>query len=893
MEVVSKLPRPTEPAAMERLLEAQRLLCARMVDEDDCLQAQSLLQELASPEEEGGFDYYPAFLTLASLCQTGFEPAIDQDEAKAAKYYVQLLAHEKSPALASDLLEDAATQLCNIVREQKSGFDKSDLARLEELGAGVGAGSLPFVASWVKFAAHDLDRHLREASEDPADRERRLAREAAREAWRAEELSRQSEAVETALKKAEELQLEGNDLCRQGQLPGNTKKSGLLARAMEFYGSAASVLTTCLDSGLSMVPDEANTVRRKRATLNSNAAQVCLSQRNWKEARRLSQASMEDDPGNSKSWFRLARAEIELREWNAAAKTIDEALIKSKGRPGYEADANILELWKLAEEVSKALPDLKWSSAKPPPKTSAEDYERRLIGLWEYGGGKYEIRLENWGALVFLEDTVRVDLMRKSKLSWRGDFEQIEGMAIVLSYEPGADMITTQFIAPPDCPEEQKYKGPTHFTSKRVYAPPTMSEPEPVEEETPTPAPAPVPPPAPPAPVEATPPPAPSIPDDAPRRLWLHGRPDVDGCYELVPDTLENERPLYRRSESLDDLVPSGDYYLWYRGGNWGVSKSLNASALAAPFLVRCGDNSGRSRHPMDVRRPRWYVRKGRGQEEMDSAISLSDSADCLGGSGYPSSSSTAKPVKTGDEGEEATSTSTTKKHATVSNDPPPRFVQIIGRQGLHEDVNGVYELTSSSSATPLYTHSEQRLFLFPTAGYWVVSPEVCGVPLALARCPSPPGLRSPLHFSSGWEFLREQRHEGRMVAMDTRTYQKDAGVHIQSHGSAGEEPLKSNAVVPAAEEAGPSSAWPDWVGDASVELSGGEVKAAVVVREGLTGVLKSLWLDVAEQVLKVGHPDQGTLSLSLPTSVDTEALPTARLSEKTRTLKVCLAVRT
>jgi len=893
MEVVSRLPPPTEPAAVERLLEARQLLCGRAVSEEDCEQAEKLLEELGAPVDEGGFDYFPALLTLASLSCTGFEPAIEQDKARAARFYMQFLTHDKSSQLDTDLLEDAATQLCNIVREGSAGFVKADQVRLEEIAGGAGAGVVPFVSTWARFAAHDLDRQLREAAEDPQDRERRLARQAARDAWRSEELERQGQRCKDAVARAEELQLEGNDLCRQGQLPGNAKGAALLARASEQYGSAISVLSECLASSLSLVPEEANTVRRRRSTLQSNAAQVCLSQRHWKEARRLAKAAMDDDPENSKSWFRCARAEIELREFHAAAQTVDQALVKSRGRKGTEAEANTLELWKLAEEVSKAFPDFKWSSSKPQPKMAEEDFERRIVGLWEYQGGKYEIKIEQWGALVFSEETIRVDLMRKSKLTWRGEFEMIAGMALILTYEPGADIMTTQFIPPEDCPDEQKWKGPTTFTAKRIAAPdPPPAEPEfPEVPATASTAPAPiVPPPAP-----ATPaPPAPSVPDDAPKALWLSGFADLEGCYELCADTLQNDRPVYRKSETFDSpaaLTSGSEYFLWYRGGNWGVTKTLNASPLAAPFLVRCGDISGQSRHPLDLRRPRWYVRKGRGQEDPDPGISLS-SGPVSDKSGYVFTDSKVSSARDGVGGLEGSAS-----ELPGPEDVPPQVVEVIGRQGSHQEVNGLYERTpSASSGMPVYMHSEHRLSLFLIKGYWVVAPEVCAVPYALARHPAPAGTKSPMGCSVAWEFLQGQCQRGSMVSMETRIYEKDSIVVLRAVSRVGEagtnfKATQKSEAATAPQQDESSLKWPAWVGDASVELSGSEVKAAIVVREGLSIALKSLWLDVGAHTLKIGLPSESTLSLTLPAAVDTEALPVAKLSEKTRTLRVRLAI--
>merc|ERR1719188_1718928 len=98
-----------------------------------------------------------------------------------------------------------------------------------------------------------------------------------------------------------------------------------------------------------------------------------------------------------KARYRLAKAQIALSEWDAAAQTVDEALAKFASGSGPEAEVNRIELWKLAEEISKSLPAWQWSSAKPEAdeqRGATEDFERRLIGFWEYPGGSYEIKLE-------------------------------------------------------------------------------------------------------------------------------------------------------------------------------------------------------------------------------------------------------------------------------------------------------------------------------------------------------------------------------------------------------------------------------------------------------------------------------------------------------------------
>jgi hypothetical protein len=586
---------------------------------------------------------------------------------------------------------------------------------------------------------------------------------------------------------------------------------------------------------------------------------------------------MEDDSDSFKSYFRCARAEIELREWAAAAHTVDNALTKCRGRKVDDADVS--ELWKLAEEVSKSLPDFKWSSSKPPPRKEAEDFEKRIVGHWEYQGGKYEIKIEQWGALIFSEDTIKVDLMRKSKLSWRGEFEMIAGMALVLSYEPGCDVITTEFIPPEDCPEEQKYKGPTRFTAKRAALPPPPKEEPPAEEELPAPAPTPVAPP-PPAAVLPSPPPAPAVPDDAPPFLWLSGHDELSGRYEMLPEMLQNGRPVYKRTTGAD-------VFLWYRGGNWVVTKALHSSTLAAPFLVRCGDITGQSRHPLDVRRPRWHVRKGRGQEDLDHSLCLSTSSPTSAEqAGYPPAVVAVEEVPLAPAA------------ATVHASPPVAVI-VSGRQGSHEEVNGLYELSSSSSSPmPVYRHSDRQLSLFYITGYWVVAPELCAVPLAIARCPAPGGVRSPMACTAAWEFLCGQHQKGAMVSMTTRTYEKDSSVSLHSPSSSGDAADGTQEEEKHTEEAQTLSSpkeeenWPPWVSDVTVELSGTEVRATVTVREGLSVPLKNLQLDVGTDTLKVGLPNEDTLSLALPVSVDMDMSPVAKLSEKTRTLRVRLGVR-
>ena len=103
------------------------------------------------------------------------------------------------------------------------------------------------------------------------------------------------------------------------------------------------------------------------------------------------------------------------------------------------------------------------------------------MGFWEYPGSSFEIRLEPWGALVFQEDTLKIELMKKSKLRWRGEVELISGMVLNLSFEPGSDVLLLEFIPPPELPEKDQWSGPRRFTAHRRMKQLLKQEPEPVE----------------------------------------------------------------------------------------------------------------------------------------------------------------------------------------------------------------------------------------------------------------------------------------------------------------------------------------------------------------------------------------------------------------------------
>ncbi|CAK8990381.1 Uncharacterized protein SCF082_LOCUS2198 [Durusdinium trenchii] len=264
-------------------------------------------------------------------------------------------------------------------------------------------------------------------------------------------LTEQRQRAQQALSEAEELRLQGNDVCRQGQLPGNAAAQQLLLQewigsvvlswkmAVALYDQAVEVLSRCLEQ--SLPAEESSELRKQRALLRSNSAQVELSAERWAQAAKLAELSLKDEPTSVKTRYRLAKAQLGQGEWAAAAETVDQALLALKGQAASEREAFTVELWKLAEEVTAKLPDWRWSASKPEKRT--DDYEKRIVGWWEYPGSSFEIRLEPWGALVFHEDTVKIELMKKGKLRWRGEVELISGM----------EQLPTPELAPEPAPE--------------------------------------------------------------------------------------------------------------------------------------------------------------------------------------------------------------------------------------------------------------------------------------------------------------------------------------------------------------------------------------------------------------------------------------------------------
>jgi len=903
MEVVTQLPRPTDPIALSRLVDAQRILCATIVSEEDCEQAQALLDELVKPVDEGGFGYFPALLTLASLYAAGFEPAIAKDEARASKYYLRLLKHEKAAeGLSVDLLDDAAMQLSTLVKSCGAKLGEEEQRQLEDLSRGEAAGAVGKVSTWARFAAAEVERARSEANEDPATKQKRLAKEAAREALR----EREREVAKAALAHADEFRQAGNTACTQGQLPGNARAQEYLGQAVELYRDAIEVLSVGLGK-LTQVPEEIAEIHRQRGILRSNAAQVAVTLQDWDQARQLAEQALEDDPENAKSRYRLAKAHTGLGDWEAAAKVVDESLKLLKGA-GAEGHTMRSEFWHLAEAVSKSLPSWQWSCAKPEAKETEEDYEKRLVGKWNYPGGVFQIKLENWGALIFCEETVNIDLMRKSKLRWQGELELISGMILKVAYEPGSDVLITEFIPPPDMPEEHRWKGPQKFTATRVVeAKPEEPEPvapdEAVIEDPALPLAS-----APLAPEAAISPEQPeeeseeTILAGVPEELWLYGNDEFSGRYELLRDRIHNGRPVYR-------CDGGSERFLWYRGGNWGVTSSLSSSSFAAPFLARSPDNADRARHPLELRRPRWQVRRGRGKEEVDPNLRLQATSGLA-------SASPGESFQGGSGG----ASSTPKEVAAIA--ALPTALEMRGRTGLHVEANGRYELTGPSAwgGRPVYRQVEQEgdqpFSIFCDHGFWVLARDVCSLPRATARCRALNSAHPVAVVGAQWEFLMEEVSRGKLITTETRTYSIDRSVRLVRADSgvpvdAGTEPATSQRedapgglidvgaepTTPKREDAAAAPPpvlepiRPAWVGAASADLDGGEIRAAVVAKDGVVVDMSSLCLDLAPTILKVSLSGYEDLELPLPSTVDAECHPAARWSEKTRTLKVRLAL--
>lgn len=924
MDTVNAMPRPTDPIAMQRLVDAQQLLNGRIVGEEECEQAIEILEGLAAPKDDDGWDYFPAFLTLGSLYAAGFEPAIEQNPSKAVQYILKFLLDDRSTTIDPSILQDATMQLGGLVKD--ADLTTQDWEMLESVSRGNGAGQVSSVAAWAKFASMERMKKDERQQESAEKQQRRLEQEARKQAM----LVEMKKIFEDTIPRVEEARRQGNDAYRSGNLPGNADYRRYMIQAAEKYQLAADMISTCLPK-IPLLEQEVIEMKNQRGLLHSNAAQVQIVLENWEQAKGHAQSALADDPDNNKAHYRLAKSLVELKDWEAAAKATDEALVKIGTAESVAMQR--YDLWALAEIIHPKVPTWKWTLAQPKVRDAKEyqDYEKRIQGKWKYHGGEYTIKMEPWGALVFHEQDIKVDMIQKSMLSWSGEFELISGMKINLKYEPGADQIETEMIPPEELAESEKngpmgqYQGPMKFWATRVEGTEledAKKEEEQVPEETPKEPPRKV------MPVSEQPkaPSAPPLPEIiAPKELWLSGHTgkhaQINGKYLLLEGELQNSRPVYRKD-------CEADLFLWYRGGSWGVTESLNNSSLSAPFLSRCSDLNGRALHPLEVKRPLFHVRAGRSKEEPDklvviSATDLSNDEQGMAADGTIKDSSTSNaPMANGNQ---------------VNSEPPP-VVVLSGRTGKSgSELNGRYELSSQEmNGRPVYDHEcEQLRMYYANGGHWAIGPrnfESSRPPPALARCRS--DAAHPLRVSAWWDFLSRDEGMGHMVRMDERIYTIDrfvrvtdpdsvpseiAGAHIPPAGGSGaggypasksllaqdgDLPSQTTNVVPSPDEVKESSKGatpearndspthresPSWVLHSSAEIEGDKVKAQVTVKDGIEGT--ELSLDVASSMLRIAH-GKAVLEIALPVPVDSTAVPAAKWSKKTRTLTTRLEIQ-
>jgi tetratricopeptide (TPR) repeat protein len=913
MDTVMSMPRPEDPIALQQLVDAQQLLNGRIVGDDECEQAIELLEGLGASKDDGGWDYFPAFLTLGSLYGSGFEPVLERDPLKAVHHILRFLLDDRAHTIDAGILQDASMQLGALVKD--ADLTAKEWDQLDSISSGNGAGQVASVAAWARFASMERTKQDENKKESAEKQQRRLEQEARKQTM----ITGMKKIYADTMPRVEEARRQGNDAYRQGNLPGNADYRRYMTQAAEKYDLAASMISSCISKCL-LLEEESVEMKNQRGVLHSNAAQTQIVLENWEQAANHARKALEDDPENSKSQYRLAKALVELNDWEAAAQATDTALVKI-GTAENVAQQRY-DLWALADIVHKNLPTWKWTLAQPKVREAkyTQDYEKRIVGAWKYHGGQYFIKLEPTGALIFQEDTFKVDLIQQSMLAWSGEFELISGMKINLRYEPGADQIETQMIPPEEelaLDENQKspdqYKGPMKFWASRVGPMPTEQKKEEEEKENeniiqdwieevkvkePRPKPAPV-------AAQATPLPATPPPPDikAPQELWLLGHSGkhdkINGRYVLLEGELQNSRPVYRKD-------CESELFLWYRGGNWGVTESLNNSSFSAPFLSRCADSNGRAMHPLEMSRQLWHVRAGRGKEDADRQVMVSDRDSSNDATGQKSISETSLPKDH-------------QHNSQVENEPPP-VVVLSGRVGKGSEVNGRYELSSQFlNGRPVYDHEIEQLRLFHANGFWAVGArnfESTRPPANLARCQS--DASHPLRICAFWEFLQREDDQGHMVSLNTRVYAVDRSVVardsesvpegspevaevpaaecrpvaeiVQRSSDNGGYPAKDSESIANSIFAAPSAKESlSWVLSSSAEMEGDQVKAQVTVKEGVNG--SDLSLDVAACVLRIAHGKE-VLELALPVPVDSTAVPSAKWSKKTRTLTTRLEIQ-
>ncbi|CAE7325770.1 unnamed protein product [Symbiodinium natans] len=245
-------------------------------------------------QREDGQEVWRRLKKVLSWIQQLQEAGISWHPARAARFYLALLESQIPAGTLGQELEEAAKQLCGLVKAGQASFQQAETRRVVRLMDNCAQRG---VAGWLGLVAAEAQRLWLEANEDLEVRERRLQRERAMRAMREEResLRQEQQRAQEALQAAEQLRIQGYDAFRQGQLPGNAAaKQDLFLEAMERYAEAIGMLSRCLETGLAQVPYLAAEVTRQRALLLSHAAQVELSCQRWAQAAALATAALEE-----------------------------------------------------------------------------------------------------------------------------------------------------------------------------------------------------------------------------------------------------------------------------------------------------------------------------------------------------------------------------------------------------------------------------------------------------------------------------------------------------------------------------------------------------------------------------------------------------------------------
>jgi len=610
-------PKPTSDEAVHLLAQSQRILTQKILDGDEADAALGMLQCLV--DDHG---YSAAWLSMAQIFTEGLHPDYGVDDGRAFEHLLQFLKAE----LDSRLSDDVAQQLAAVAKDAGPKL-VSSLDCLKEL---VGRCKRDSVKSWLTLAlmkaeekrqAEDPEYQARKARVEEARKHREEAeqRRAAEEAARREgDIQLQRQRLQEAIEDANKLKVAANDLFTAGNLPGAPADMSRRNReeAAELYTQAIEALEEIVSEVETSVQQEG---RKTLSVICGNLAQLYISAQQWVEAEQAARRSSDADPSNIKARYRIARALVGRGQHQEAAPVIDSALA------GGNLGATQSDFWKLAETVDQALEGgFTWSAQKPKPGVDRDarerEMERRILGTWQYQPkSQFTLRVMPWGALLLCEDKMTVDMRRVSLLRWEGEFEKVPGFEVRIEYDPGTDILRTEFQPPAELAEEGvKEQGSHKFQARRVaeasgetpvpHFYQQGSTEEPVEdgagrEKTGKPRQA----------VVETQPEAPRDPEpdpvaaqpaaEAPSCLEIVGHASITGTFRRTGEAF-NGQHVYFCSDT--------ERYLYFRGGSWGVAARVDHHPLAAPFAARLPD--ARCSHPAESRRQRWLL--GTGAEE-------------------------------------------------------------------------------------------------------------------------------------------------------------------------------------------------------------------------------------------------------------------------------------